>query len=224
MKTNVITTTPETQVAEIAKLLLEHHISAVPVVDADNRVLGIVSEGDLIHRPELGGRRRRSWWLSFLTGDEELTQEYLKTHGSRAAEVMTRPAVTVTEDTSIGQIAQLLEKRRIKRVPVVQDGKLVGMVSRADLLQGLAVAKDREEEAPSLDDRAIREKLLATLQKEGIPDNYVNVVVTDGVVHLWGLVRSEQEQQALHLAAEQTPGVKAVEDHLGKIHPGTLSD
>lgn len=224
MTTNVITITPDTRVIDVAKLLLEHHISAVPVVDADGRVLGIVSEEDLIHRPELGVRRRRGGWLSFLAGDEEVTAEYVKTHGLRAAEVMTRPVVTVSEDTSLGAIAELLEARHIKRVPVVRDGRLVGMVTRVDLLRGLAAYWDELKPAPAQDDRAIREQILKTLHAEGIPDNYVNVVVTGGIVHFWGLIHSDQERQALHIAAESTPGVRGIEDHLGRIHPGTLAD
>lgn len=224
MTTDVITVTPDTQVANIVKLLLEHHISAVPVVDSDNQVLGIVSEGDLIHRPELGVKSRRSRWLSFLLEDEELSAEYVKTHGTHASEIMTRPVVTVLEDMSLGEIAELLEKKRIKRVPVVREGKLVGIITRVDLLRGLADYWDQHTTAPSMDDQAIREKLLETLREEGIPDNYVNIVVTDGVVHLWGLVKSDQERQALHVAAENTPGVKAVEDHIGRMHSGTLAD
>lgn len=225
MTPNVITVTPDTEIANIAKLLLEHHISAVPVVDPNNQILGIISEGDLFHRPELGVKpRRHSWWLSLVAGDEEFSAEYVKTHGSHAAEVMTSPVVTVSEDTSIDEIVHLLEERRIKRVPVVRDGRLVGMVSRGDLLQGLVVHRGKPEASPSLDDRAIREKLLKTLREEGVPDNYVNIIVTNGVVHLWGLVKSDKERQALHVAAENTPGVRTIEDHLGKMHPGTLAD
>lgn len=224
MTTTVITVTPDTEVAEIARLLLERHISAVPVVDADNRILGIVSEGDLIHRPELGvRRRRRSWWLTLLAGDEEPTAEYVKTHGQRAAQVMTSPVVTVTEDAPVDRIVQLLEERRIKRVPVVREGRLVGVVTRADLLRGL-IAHQPPPPASTPDDQAIREAILKTLREEGMPDNYVNIVVTGGVVHLWGLAHSDKERQALRIAAESTPGVRGVEDHLGKLHPGTLAD
>ncbi|MDQ2694480.1 MAG: CBS domain-containing protein [Pseudomonadota bacterium] len=194
------------------------------MVDPDNQVLGIVSEGDLIRRPELGVKSHRPRWLSFLLGDREISTEYVKTHGMHAAEMMTRPVVTVSEDTSLGEIAQLLEKRHIKRVPVVREGKLVGIITRVDLLRGLADYWDTLTTAPSMDDRAIREQILKTLGEEGIPDSYVNIVVADGVVHLWGLVKSEQERQALHIAAENTPGVKAVEDHLGRLRPGTLAD
>jgi CBS domain-containing protein len=224
MSTNVMTVTPETQVLEIAKLMLERHISAVPVVDPNNHVLGIVSEGDLIQRPELGVEQRRSRWLSRLMSGEQSSAQYVKSHGTHAAQVMSHPVVTVSEDTPIAEIAQLLEKRRIKRVPVVRDRKLVGIVTRADLLRGLVSFQEPSTATTSTDDRAIRETLQATLIKEGIPANYVNVVVAGGVVHLWGLVRSEREKEALQLAAESTPGVQAVENHLGKMHPGTLSD
>ncbi|MFQ5829573.1 MAG: CBS domain-containing protein [Candidatus Methylomirabilia bacterium] len=173
-----------------------------------------------MRRPETGTERRRSWWLALVAGAEELAGEYVKTHGIRATDVMMRNVVTVTEDASLGEIAQLLEERRIKRVPVVQGGKLVGIVSRADLLRGLATRQAQSEASPSADDRAIREKLLQILQREGWPVlAYVNIIVTDGSVHLWGLVDSEQERQALRVAAENAPGVRAVEDHLGEVAP-----
>ncbi|MDQ2695421.1 MAG: CBS domain-containing protein [Pseudomonadota bacterium] len=221
----MITVAPDTGVAEIARLLLERHISAVPVVDPDNRLLGIVSEGDLIHRPELGVRhRRRSWWLTLLAGDEEPTAEYVKTHGLRAAQVMTSPVVTVTEDAPADRIVRLLEERRIKRVPVVREGRLVGVVTRSDLLRGLIARREAPQPASAPDDQAIREAILKTLREEGMPDNYINIVVTGGVVHLWGLAHSDKERQALRIAAETTPGVRAVEDHLGRMRPGTLAD
>lgn len=224
MTTNVVTVRPETSVPDIAKLLIEHHVSAVPVVDADNHVLGIVSEADLLHRPEFGMKhRRRSWWLPFLAGrSEEDAADYIKTHGLRAEEVMSRPVTTISEDASLDEIARVLAERRIKRVPVVRDGKLVGIVGRVDLLRGLATRKESQKDL-SIDDRTIREQILKTLSEEWAPTTHVNVIVTDGVVHLWGIVQSERERQALRIAAECTPGVRAVEDHLNEVHIGTMA-
>lgn len=218
MTTNVITVTPETPVREIARLLSTRHISAVPVVGPDGRILGIVSEGDLMRRPETGTERRRSWWLTLLTGPEELAQEYVKTHGRRASEVMTRDVVTVAEDTPVSAIARLLEERRIKRVPVVGAGRLVGIVSRADLLRGLATWPTAPAAPSHPDDRAIRERPMHALQAEAwASPGAINVVVTAGVVHLWGLVSSEEEREAVRVMVGNVPGVRAVEDHLARV-------
>jgi CBS domain-containing protein len=221
MTADIVTVTAETAVPEIAALLLEHRISAVPVVDAGGGVLGIVSEGDLMHRPEAGTeRRRRSWWLALFRDQEDLAKEFVKTHGLRAADVMTRAVVTVREDTPLPAIAQTLEEQRIKRVPVVREGRLVGIVSRADLLRAVAAGKGSAEPAPKPDDRAIRERLLETIRSaEWVTDTFVNVMVIDGVVHLWGGFESEVQRDALRVAAERIPGVREVKDHLGRLPP-----
>jgi CBS domain-containing protein len=221
MTADVVTVTAETAVPEIAALLLKHRISAAPVVDARGGVLGIVSEGDLMHRPEAGTeRKRRSWWLTLFGDQGDLAKEFVKTHGLRAADVMTGEVVTVTDDTPLPAIAQILEERRIKRVPVVREGRLVGIVSRADLLRAVAAGKASAEPAPKPDDRAIRERLLETiLFAEWVTDTFVNVMVTDGVVHLWGIIESDVQRDALRVAAERIPGVRAVEDHLRRLPP-----
>jgi CBS domain-containing protein len=213
MTTDVVTVSPEARVEEIARLMLEHHISAVPVVDARGRLAGIVSEGDLVRRIETGTAGTRAWWLELLADPATLAIDYVKTHGRRAADVMTRTVVTVEEDASLADVARLLEGRRIKRVPVVRDGRVVGIVSRADLVRGLAVRSI--ETATVADDRAIREGVLAVLR--GQPwwiGTYQTVVVIDGVVHLWGMARSAAERAAIRVAAETVPGVRGVEDHL----------
>jgi CBS domain-containing protein len=143
MTAKVVSVTPDTPVEQIARLLLEQRISGVPVTDASGRILGIVTEGDLMRRPDLQTERRRPWWLRIVADERTRAEEYTKTHGSRAADVMTRNVVTVTEETTVGEIARLLERHHIKRVPVVREGKLVGIVSRANLIQGLAARRDR---------------------------------------------------------------------------------
>lgn len=220
MTTRVVTVKPESSVREVAQLLLEHRISAVPVVDADGRILGIVSEGDLIGRPEIGTPRRRSWWLAWFGGAGEGAAEYVKAHGRHARDVMTRGVVSIAEDTPLGEVAQLLEERQIKRVPVVHDEKLVGIVSRADLLRALASAKDRTRPTGESSDQAIREQLLTVLDRQSWAMlARVNVTVADGIVHLWGLADSEEQRRALLVAAEGIPGVRGVQDHLGTIAP-----
>jgi CBS domain-containing protein len=221
MTTDVITITEDTPVEEIAALLLEHRISGVPVVDADRRVIGIVSEGDLMRRPENDTERPRSWWLRLMSGNQELIHDYLKTHGLRAGQVMTRSPLTVTEQTTLGDVAQLLEKKRIKRVPVVRDGKLTGIVSRANLLRGLASYKDRIRVDMAVDDRTLREKILTelNLQRDWLTHGIPNVFVSEGLVELWGWVDSEQERAAILLLVESITGVRSVDAHLGFIKP-----
>jgi CBS domain-containing protein len=212
MTTPVMSVRPETEVRDIAALLLECRISAVPVVDDAGRVLGIVSEGDLINRADAGTRHRGSWWLEMLKSEEEQSRDYLRSHGQRAEDVMTREVIAAAEDTPISEIAALLEKHRVKRVPVLRDGKLVGIVSRANLLQGLALAEPAA--AVSEDDRDIRKRLLQALKEAGLPMHQVNVTVRDGAASLWGWVDAEVQRQAARAAAESTPSVRRFEDHL----------
>lgn len=215
MTTSVAAVPPHMAIEEVAAFLLERRISAAPVVDDDGRLLGIVSEGDLLRRPETGTERPRSWWLSLFASSTEAAADYIKTHGRRAIDVMTRDVVTVGEDTPLSEVAGLLERHRVKRLPVVRDGQLVGIISRADLLRALAAARPGPAAPSVADDRVIRDKLMAHLREVGLPHiHLVNVVVSDGVVHLWGLVDSEVEGEALRVAAEEVPGVRAVESHL----------
>lgn len=215
MTRNVLTVGPTTPVEDIAKLLLERHISAVPVVDEKGRVLGIVSEGDLMHRPETGTERHPSWWLSMWLDYETLAQRYTKSHGLDAQAVMTHPAVTVSEDTSLADVAQILERKRIKRVPVVRDGQLVGIISRANIIQGLAVSKDKVGAEIDHSDSRMRGELLDILRQEPwATTTTINVVVDGGIVHFYGIITSEAERKALTVAARNVKGVRAVEDHL----------
>ena len=216
MTVNVVTVEPSATVRDIATLLLERNISAVPVVDSEGKILGIVSEGDLMRRPEADTeQRKRSWWLGFVTGSAESAGEYAKTHGHRASDVMTRNVVVIEEDVPVSEIAQTLEEKHIKRVPVVQDGRLVGIVSRANLLRALATRKDEPLAAVSESDQAIQERLRETLRAERWANlTFVNATVTDGVVHLWGMVESAEQAKALRIAAESIPGVNGVEDHV----------
>lgn len=212
MITDVVTVTPQTPVPDIARRLLERRISGAPVVDSAGRLVGMVSEGDLMRQTE-GAGGQRSWWLQLLSGNAGVAKDYTKDHGRRAEHVMSSDLITVGEDTPIGEIARTLEKHRIKRVPVVRDDRLVGIVSRADLLQAIAAGPARQSDAPT-DDRTIRQAVLTELANVGFATGGINVMVNDGVVSLWGLVASDEERRALALAAENTPGAKAVENNL----------
>jgi CBS domain-containing protein len=214
MTRDVITVGPNTSVSDIAALLLRRRISGVPVVDGNGKLLGMVSEGDLVRRVETGTDRRGSWWLDLLTEDRERAATYAKTHGRKASDVMTKDVVTASETMLLRDVAGLMERHRVKRVPVMRDSKLVGIVSRANLIQGLA-AHGGLNRAPSRDDAAIRESVLHELEAQGWTSMITkNVVVTDGIVHLWGFVRSEEERNAIKVAAENAPGAKGVRDNL----------
>lgn len=216
MTTEPISVGPQATVAEIADLLLRNRISGVPVVDAGGKVLGVVTENDLMHRPETGGPRRRSRLLALFAGGQDA--EFVKTHGRYAHEVMSAPPIVVDEETPLEEIANLLEERRIKRAPVVRDGVLVGIVSRADLLRGLAAGKRPAAPSPALDDRAVREAILAEMRREKWPTaGVVNVVVSQGVAHLWGLLGADEDPRALRVLAENVPGVREVQDHRGYV-------
>jgi len=218
MTNAVITVHEDATVSEVAKLLAINGISAVPVVDNDSRVIGMVSEGDLLHRAETGTERRRPWWLEMVSSTNELAGEYIRSHSGNIKDVMTRDVLSVTEDTPVADIAVLLETNRIKRVPVLRDGKLVGIVSRANLVRALAMTISEAAGGAEADDRSIRDKLLAELKGQNWAEvSPANVTVKDGVVHLWSSYLSERERRALVVAAESIPGVRRVEDHMRPV-------
>ena len=225
MTPGVITVQPDMSVQAVAKLLSERGISGAPVVDVADRLVGIVSEGDLLHRVETGTerptRRRRSWWLDTIASDQELARDYVKSHGRTAKDVMTREVISVTETTDLAEIAMLLETKRIKRVPVLREGQIVGIVSRANLVRALAVTKsDAVDDAD--DDRTIRAKLLAELMgqewfktQDWFKIWAADVIVRDRVVHFWLVAnQTEEERRALRVAAENIAGVQRVEEHI----------
>jgi CBS domain-containing protein len=214
MVSAVISVRPHARVEEVASILLANHISAVPVIDEEGELLGIVSEGDLMRRAEAGTERRRSWWLEHLTGKKVLAAEYVKSHSHKVRDVMTRAVVTATPDTPLGEIATLLEKKRIKRVPIVKNGKVVGIVSRANLLQALATMPAKDTVDAHTDDSEIREKVLSRLNAERWRPTLFNVTVHDGNVDLWGFVTSNDEKKAARIAVEEIVGVKCINDHL----------
>jgi CBS domain-containing protein len=224
MTTEVISVNPDTSVQALAALLSERGISGVPVVDAEGRVVGIVSEGDLLHRvetgterlPEARTRRRRSWWLDAVASDRELARDYVKSHARTVKDIMTRDVVSVSDTAELADIAMLLETKRIKRVPVVRDGKLVGIVSRANLVRALATTKSAPETIADPDDRAIGDQLLAELKAKSWVDlSSADIIVRGGVVHLWFSDEQSREMRlTFRVAAENIPGVRHVEEHI----------
>ena len=226
MTPHVITVDPDTSVQAVAKLLSEKGISGVPVVDATDRLVGIVSEGDLLHRAETGTERRiehrRARWLDTVASEMDLAREYAKSHGRKVKDVMTTNVISVADTMELADVATLLETKRIKRVPVLRDGKLVGIVSRANLVRALAATKSDPAADAADDDRTIRAKLLAELMgqewfktQDWFKIWAADVIVRDRVVHFWlAANQTEEERQALRVAAENVAGVRRVEEHI----------
>jgi len=226
MSRNILSVGRDAPIAEAIRLMLDNQISGLPVIDTAGRLVGILTEGDLLRRSETGTERHRPRWLEILMGPGRLAGEYVRTHGRKVEEIMTRDLVSVTPDTPLDEIVALMERRRIKRVPVLDGDVPVGIVSRADLLRALARSLEVQPVAVAGDDE-IRERILAELAKVSwVPRDGLTITVTDGVVGLDGVILDEKEREALRVAAENAPGVRAVEDRLAWVEPvsGTIID
>lgn len=221
MTPNVVSVSVDAPVPEIARILIERRISAVAVLEKDGSVAGVVSEGDLIRRPELDTDKPRSRWLWFLLSPEDEARDFVKTHGLRARDVMSRPALGVSPDAPLSDIVELMRKDRIKRVLVLDGRKLAGIVTRTDLLRALHAREALPTGVVPPDDRALRETILRTLAAEDWANNaIVNVQVVNGQVELWGAVDSEEQRQAIRVAIEGIPGVRGVTEHLVRTRAG----
>jgi CBS domain-containing protein len=226
MTRRVISIAPNAAIEDAVKLMLDHGISGLLVVDAEGNLAGIVTEGDLLRRTELDTRRQRSWWLKLLISPGRQASDFTRTYGRKVSDVMTTEVVSVDANVSLADIVDLMERHRIKRVPVTDGRRVVGVVSRADLLRALAVTT-RQAQAPAGDDLTIRNRILDAIDNEAwTPVSTLNVTVVDGVVDLWGTISDEQARRAIVVIAENTPGVKQVKDHLVYVEPfsGTVID
>lgn len=213
MTRNVITVTPETTIAEAASRMLQNHISGLPVLDDAGELVGIVSEGDFLRRFEIGTQRRRPKWLEFLVGPGKQAADFVHERGRKIGEVMTRDPVTVGEETALDELVQLMETKHIKRLPVVQDGRLTGIITRANLMRAVVnLAQDVPD--PTANDDHIRARITRLLMEADWRPAALEVTVRDGVVHLHGLIIDERARQACKVAAENVEGVKEVHDHL----------
>jgi len=213
MTRSVYSVLPEATILEAANIMLQRHISGLPVIDAAGKLVGIVSEGDFIRRSEIGTQRKRGRWLKFLLGAGEAATEFVHEHGRKISEVMTRDPLTISEDTPLEEIVKTMENNGVKRLPVMRGDKLVGIVSRANLLQAVAtLARDIPD--PTADDDHIRRRIVDTLGKNDWCPFGLNVVVRDGIVHLSGVITEERSRQASIVGAENVAGVKKVHDHL----------
>lgn len=224
MTRTVISVTPETTIAEAAQLLLQHRISGLPVVDAGGAVVGIVTEGDLLRRVETGTQRRHARWLEFLIAPGRLAREYTDANARKVGEVMSEDVVSATPRDALSDVVEVMERRRVKRLPVIEAGRLVGIVSRANLvqalMQNLAEASGTSGDAGTGGEVEIRERVLAEIARQPWgPRSSVDVRVKDGVVELYGSITDDRERTALQVLAEKVPGVKAVRDNLVWIEP-----
>lgn len=220
MTRNVISVDPGSSVVDAARLMLQNNISGLPVIDHAGSLVGMLTEGDLLRRAETGTQRHRPRWIEFLVGPGKLAEEYVHVSGRKVHEVMTPAAFTVSDDTPLGEVVREMERHRIKRLPVVRENVVVGIITRANLMK--ALVDSSHEEAPSADDAAIRERLMSELTAQPwAPVAMIDIHVNDGVVTLTGAVMDDRERQALRVATENTPGVKAVKDELVWIEPGS---
>ncbi|MBV8510910.1 MAG: CBS domain-containing protein [Xanthobacteraceae bacterium] len=220
MTVDPVSISPDESIVEAIRLMLQRKFSGLPVVDSAGALVGIVTEGDLLRRSETGTQRKRPRWIEFLIGSGKLANEYVHTSGRKVRDVMTYDVQTVAEDASLDDIVQQMERHQIKRLPVVRGGKLVGIVTRANLLRALASVVGETKPVAAADDASIRTRIYAELQKQPwAPVNMLDVVVRDGTVHLWGVLLDERQREAIHVVAENTPGVKGIEDHLVWVEP-----
>jgi len=219
MTRRVLSVALEETVEAAAKQMLERGISGLFVVDAKGDLAGVVTEGDLLRRDELGTQRFRPWWLRMLVSPGRQAADFTRTHGRKVGDVMTDEVISVPSDANLEEVVETMERHRIKRVPVTEAGRVVGVVSRSDLLRAL-VGRVREPAPTATDDRAIRAAILDALDKQSwAPTTTLNVTVADGVVDVWGTITNDDERRAICVIAENTAGVKTVHDHLVYVEP-----
>ncbi|HMJ31102.1 MAG TPA: CBS domain-containing protein [Xanthobacteraceae bacterium] len=214
----VITVSAEATIVEAANTMLQRHVSGLPVVDAAGKLVGIVSESDFSRRGEIGTQRKRGRFLKFILGPGQAATDFVREHGRKVAEIMTPEPLTIAEDTPLGEIVALMEKHNVKRLPVTQEDRIVGIVSRANLLQAVA-SLVREIPDPTADDEHIRNRIIDALGKNDWCPQGLSVIVRDGIVHLSGIITDERSRQATIVAAENVTGVNKVHDHLCWVDP-----
>ncbi len=217
MTKNVVSAATDATVEQVAALMREHHISAVPILDHDDTIIGLISEGDLMRRVEGAGKINKSWWLSLFSESGDTITDFIANRARYAKDLMTRGVVVVAPDTPVAEIARLLEEKRIKRVPVVKDNRMVGIVSRANLMQALASTPIVKLHT-STNDRKKRDIILAALaQVPGLNVTHLNVIVEGNQVDVWGLATSDAEEDAARVALDNIDGLGHVSINLGRI-------
>jgi CBS domain-containing protein len=218
MTHHVITIGPDATLADAARLMLSNHISGLPVVDARGDIVGIVTERDFLRRQELDTQRKRPRWLELILGPGRMAEEYVKTAGRKVREVMTQNLYTASEEASLAEIVLLMEKHRIKRVPITREKKIVGIISRQNFVQAVS-SVSRGLPDPTPDDTGLRSRILATIEDHHWAPIGINAIVRNGVVDLCGAITDEHVRQAIIVATENVPGVEQVHDHLAWVDP-----
>jgi CBS domain-containing protein len=221
MTRNVISIAPEATIEEAATLMLSHRISGLFVVDKTGDLVGVITEGDLLRRDELGTERGRPWWLRLLVSPARQAADFIRAHGRHVRDVMTPDVISVADSAPLETVVATMERARIKRVPVTRDSQVIGVVSRADLLRAL-VSRVKETGPVAKDDSAIRTAILDALERQSwAPMTTLNVTVSKGVADIWGTITNEEERHAIRVLVENTSGVEDVHDHLVYIEPYT---
>jgi CBS domain-containing protein len=218
MTRNVISVAPDESIMKAARLMLQNHISGLPVIDNGGELIGIVTEGDFLRRGELGTQRRRPKWLEFILGPGRLAEEYVQASGRKIDEVMTTDPVTVAENDTLEKVVELMERRHVKRLPVTRDGRVVGIISRSNLMHALASFARDDKEQVQPNDSQIHDNIIAALDQQSWAPR-VNVVVKNSVAELWGVITDDRERKALVVAVENVAGVAQVHDHLVWVEP-----
>src|SRR6202047_1206409 len=218
MTRQVITIAIDAPIVDAANSMLRNHISGLPVVDKAGRLVGIISQGDFIRRAEIGTQRKRGRWLKFLVGPGRAASDFVHERGRKVAEIMTPDPCTVTEDATLEDVVELMERNNIKRLPVMREDNLVGIVTRSNLLQAVAeLARDILD--PTADDDHIRNHIITSIEKSDWTPFGLSVIVRNGNAHLSGVITNEKSRQAAIVAAENVSGVKKVHDHLCWVDP-----
>jgi CBS-domain-containing membrane protein len=213
MTRDVVTIGPNASIVDAANIMLTHHISGLPVIDTDGELIGVISEGDFLRRVEIGTERKRARWLRLLLGPGQTAADFVHEHGRKVGEIMTRHPYTVRADATVADIVRVMEKYHVKRLPVLQDGRMIGIVTRKNLLQAVA-SLARDTPSSQLSDDNIRRKVIAAIDSNDWRPFGLSVLVRNGAVHLSGVITEERSRKATVVAAENVCGVKEVHDHL----------
>lgn len=214
MTRDVATVTPDASVQDAARRMTDKRVSGVPVVTADGHLVGMLTASDLLHRVETGTEKRRSWFSSFIANPDQMARQFTKSHGLKVHEVMSRHVISVREDASLSEVADVLDTNNLKRVPVVRDGGVVGIISRGDLVRALSQVSVGTPVAKS-DDATLQSNIVEQIRNQQWLDSaFINLTVKDGVVETWGVVPSTDQRRALQVLIEEFPGVEKIEDHL----------
>ncbi len=218
MTKTVATVRPDTSIQEIAALMVEKHISGLPVLDEGGKVLGMVSQSDLLHRAEVGTERKHKWWFRILADTKDMAREYSKAHGLRAGDVMTRYVISVKADAELSDVADILDSNRIKRVPVIEGDRLVGIITRGDLVRALSLSQlAKGANKAKVENSALHKILQQRIRGQpwlGADQSHINLAIKDGVVELWGFVETEDQHKALRVLVEETDGVTGLVDKI----------